>query len=325
MPYTDSPPSHLETAPGARSAPRAVEDSVHTWLHVIGRTPLLSVSAEARLARSIRRGDQAANVLKDRNGHLGAERRAALSELVARGERAREQLTAANLRLVVAVAKRYTSNGLSLDDLIQEGNIGLLRAVEKFDHRRGFRFSTYATWWIRQAVNRAIADYGRCIRIPSHMVACMNQVVRSRSRLAAQGGEPTYEEIAADTELSVERVREVTRMLSEPISLESPCGDEEIHLADVLVDTASPSPTDSLARAVLHDQVDALLRDVLSDREGEVVTLRFGLRDGTPRTLEEVGRALGVTRERIRQIEIRAIAKLRHQDHATRLLEIYEA
>jgi RNA polymerase primary sigma factor len=291
------------------------------WLREIGRTPLLSIADEAAVARLIARGRRAAILLNDADEGLTPDEHASLQKIVDHGDRARETLIRANLRLVVAVARRYANGAVPMDDLIQEGNIGLLRAVEKFDHSLGHRFSTYAVWWIRQAVTRAIADQGRCIRVPSHMVACINRVVRATGRLAAtMGREPTTEEIAAETGLPVERVRETSRVSADAVSLEVPCGDGDVHLGDMLVDMGAESPMDSLARAMLQDQLDALLREVLTERERQVLALRFGLRNGTTRTLEEVGSAVGVTRERVRQIEIRAMHKLRQRPCAPRLL-----
>lgn len=262
-----------------------LDDSVRMWLREIGKTPLLTHEQEARLARRIERGDEEAKVI----------------------------LTQANLRLVVSIAKRYSGRGISFSDLIQEGNIGLLRAVEKYDYRKGFKFSTYATWWIRQAITRAIADQGRTIRIPVHMVETINRLVKLSSQLLQElGREPTLDEIAREMGTSVERVSEIMRIAPEPLSLETPVGEEEdSHLSDFVPDDDCRAPSDAAAQAVLRERIDMVL-GLLTDRERDVVKMRFGLEgDGSPHTLEEVGRHFRVTRERIRQIEAKALKKLR--------------
>ncbi len=262
-----------------------LDDSVRMWLREVGRTHLLTLEEEVRLAKRIERGDQDAKAV----------------------------LTQANLRLVVSIAKRYTLRGMSFPDLIQEGNIGLIRAVEKFDYRKGYKFSTYATWWIRQAITRAIADQGRTIRIPVHMVETINRLVKASSHLLQTlGREATLEEIAAEMDISVERVSEIMRIAPEPLSLETPIGEEEdSRLSDFLPDDDSVSPNDSAAFILLREKIDEALTS-LTPRERDVLKMRFGLDDGYPHTLEEVGRHFEVTRERIRQIEAKALKKLRH-------------
>ena len=262
-----------------------LDDSVRMWLREVGRTHLLTLEEEVRLAKRIERGDQYAKAV----------------------------LTQANLRLVVSIAKRYTLRGMSFPDLIQEGNIGLIRAVEKFDYRKGYKFSTYATWWIRQAITRAIADQGRTIRIPVHMVETINRLVKASSHLLQMlGREATLEEIAAEMEITVERVSEIMRIAPEPLSLETPIGEEEdSRLSDFLPDDESASPNDSATFILLREKIDEALTS-LTPRERDVLKMRFGLDDGYPHTLEEVGRHFQVTRERIRQIEAKALKKLRH-------------
>ena len=262
-----------------------LDDSVRMWLREVGRTHLLSLEEEIRLAKRIERGDQDAKAV----------------------------LTQANLRLVVSIAKRYTLRGMSFPDLIQEGNIGLIRAVEKFDYRKGYKFSTYATWWIRQAITRAIADQGRTIRIPVHMVETINRLVKTSSHLLQTlGREATVDEIAVEMDLSVERVTEIIRIAPEPLSLETPIGEQEdSRLSDFLQDEDSKSPNDSATFMLLREKIDEAL-GALTARERDVLKMRFGLDDGYPHTLEEVGRHFQVTRERIRQIEAKALKKLRH-------------
>ena len=272
-----------------------LDDSVRMWLREIGKTPLLTLDKEIRLARRIERGDEEAKVI----------------------------LTQANLRLVVSIAKRYGGRGISFSDLIQEGNIGLLRAVEKYDYRKGYKFSTYATWWIRQAITRAIADQGRTIRIPVHMVETINRLVKLSGQLLQElGREPTLDEIAKEMGVSVERVSEILRIAPEPLSLETPVGEEEdSHLSDFVPDEVSGAPSDVAARSLLRDRINLVLGS-LTDRERDVVKMRFGLEgDGLPHTLEEVGRHFRVTRERIRQIEAKALKKLRCPDRSQYLVE----
>ena len=276
-----------------------LDDSVRMWLREIGKTPLLTQEQEIRLARRIERNDEEAKVI----------------------------LTQANLRLVVSIAKRYSGRGISFSDLIQEGNIGLLRAVEKYDYRKGFKFSTYATWWIRQAITRAIADQGRTIRIPVHMVETINRLIKLSSQLLQElGREPTLEELAKEMGTTVERVSEIMRIAPEPLSLEMPVGEEEdSHLSDFVPDDDGRAPSDAAAQAVLRERINMVL-DLLTDRERDVVKMRYGLEgDGLPHTLEEVGRHFRVTRERIRQIEAKALKKLRCPDRSQYLREYVES
>ena len=272
-----------------------IDDPVKVYLKEIGRVPLLSPEEEINLALKIQAG--------------GPE-----------GEKAKQRLSEANLRLVVSIAKRYVGRGMQFLDLIQEGNLGLIKAVEKFDHTKGFKFSTYATWWIRQAITRAIADQARTIRIPVHMVETINRLVRtSRQLLQELGREPTTEEIAARLDLPVERVSEIMKMSQEPVSLETPIGEEEdSHLGDFIQDDNVLVPQDAAAFTLLHEQLMEVLL-TLTEREQKVLRLRFGLDDGRPRTLEEVGKQFNVTRERIRQIEAKALRKLRHPSRSKKL------
>ncbi len=272
-------------------------DSVKMYLKDIGRVPLLTPEEERTIARKVAEGDQ----------------------------EARDALITANLRLVVSIAKRYTGRGMSFLDLIQEGNLGLLKAVEKFDHEKGFKFSTYATWWIRQAITRSIADQARTIRIPVHMVETINKLIRvSRQLVQRLGREPSAEEIAAEMEIPSQRVEEIQRIAQEPVSLETPIGEEEdSQLGDFIEDKDLPSPEDAAASQILREQLDEMLGD-LTDREKEVIRLRFGIEDGHAHTLEEVGRRFGVTRERIRQIEAKALRKLRHPSRSKKLKDFLE-
>ncbi len=274
-----------------------VDDSVRMWLREIGKTPLLSIEAEIALAKRIEAGDQ----------------------------RAKDTLTQANLRLVVSIAKRYSGRGMSFLDLIQEGNIGLIRAVEKFDYRKGYKFSTYATWWIRQAITRAIADQGRTIRIPVHMVETINRLIRTSSQLLQDlGREPTMDELARALDMPTDRVSEIIRIAPEPLSLETPIGEEEdSHLADFIEDHEAISPAEAASTLILREKIDEAL-DQLTQRERDVLIMRFGLEDGCSRTLEEVGRHFRVTRERIRQIEAKALKKLRHPSRSKRLRDYLE-
>ncbi len=274
-----------------------LDDSIRMWLREIGKTPLLTMEEEIALAKRIEAGD----------------------------EEAKNVLTEANLRLVVSIAKRYSGRGMSFPDLIQEGNIGLIRAVEKFDYRKGYKFSTYATWWIRQAITRAIADQGRTIRIPVHMVETINKLVKTSSQLVQElGREPTLEEIAEAMNVPTERVSEIIRIAPEPLSLETPIGEEEdSHLGDFIEDQEAESPAEAASVAILREKIEETLNK-LTPRERDVLRMRFGLDDGYSRTLEEVGRHFKVTRERIRQIEAKALKKLRHPQRSKKLREYLE-
>ena len=311
----------------------SVEDPVHTYLKEIGKVPLLSAELEVEMARRIQTGNEAATHLAPHKAAeagegpagdlLSQDEQFRLHREVRKGEQAKEVLIEANLRLVVSIAKRYRNRGLAFLDLIQEGNLGLMRAVDKFDYEKGFKFSTYATWWIRQAITRSIADQARTIRIPVHMVETINKVVRVQRQLSQQlGREPTVEEVAEQIQLSAERVREIQRISQDTISLEQPIGDEDdFSLSDLIEDQGAEVPVDAATRVLLNEAVQAALLE-LSPREQEVVRLRFGLEDGRIRTLEEVGRIFGVTRERVRQIEAKTLAKLR-QPTLSRSLHAY--
>jgi RNA polymerase primary sigma factor len=319
-------PSRVESAPRSDDRAGGSSDPVRMYLKEIGKVPLLTGPQEVWLAQRIEAGLHAAAriaELEDRyddcalipeNELLPAE------ALVADGLAAKRQLTEANLRLVVSIAKRYLNRGMLFLDLIQEGNLGLIRAVEKFDYTKGFKFSTYATWWIRQAITRAIADQARTIRIPVHMVETINKVVRvQRQMLQELGREPSVEELAIRVEMHPARVREIQRIAQEPVSLETPVGDDdEGHLSDLIEDQQAISPAEAAARALLNEAVGEAL-DQLSERERKIVRMRFGLDDGQARTLEEVGKEFGVTRERIRQIESKTLAKLRHPIRSQKL------
>jgi RNA polymerase primary sigma factor len=327
-------PSSTRRAVSAESSGSA-EDPVHTYLKEIGRVPLLSAELEVEIAKTIEEGNAAAARLVAHELALAGEGPAedlldagGLSRnkrLVRRGLQAKDELIEANLRLVVSIAKRYRNRGLAFLDLIQEGNLGLMRAVDKFDHTKGFKFSTYATWWIRQAITRAIADQARTIRIPVHMVETINKVVwAQRALLQELGREPTIEEVSLRVELPMERVREILRINQDTVSLEQPVGDEDdFNLSDLIEDRGAVVPDDAATRSLL----DAAVREALghlSEREQDVVRLRFGLDDGKIRTLEEVGKEFGVTRERVRQIESKTLAKLRRPDAAHLLRDYLE-
>jgi RNA polymerase primary sigma factor len=303
-------------------------DYVRMYLKEIGRVPLLTGEDEVRLAKRIEAGMAAAERVRAcEAGELQLEQVeiVRLNRTRRDGDVAKDQLTRANLRLVVSIAKRYVGRGMLILDLIQEGNLGLMRAVEKFDHSKGFKFSTYATWWIRQAITRAIADQARTIRIPVHMVESINKVKRMQRQLVQElEREPTIDELATITDLSPARVREILRISQDPLSLDSPVGDEaDSNLGDFIEDDDVDAPPDVVARQLLGEAVTEALAE-LSEREQEVVRLRFGLDDGRPRTLEEVGRQFGVTRERVRQIESKTLAKLRHPLRSEKLRDYLE-
>jgi RNA polymerase primary sigma factor len=295
-------------------------DLVRIYLREIGRVPLLTAEDEVELAKSIEAGLFAEEKLA-RAAILSRPQRLDLELLARHGVRAKQRLIEANLRLVVSIAKRYVGRGMLFLDLIQEGNLGLIRAVEKFDYTKGYKFSTYATWWIRQAITRAIADQARTIRIPVHMVETINKLVRVQRQLHQDlGREPLPEEIGAEMGLGSERVVEIQRIAQEPVSLQSPIGEEDSDLGDFIEDADAIVPIEAAAFILLQDQLEDILA-TLSDREQRIIQLRFGLTDGHPRTLEEVGREFGVTRERIRQIESKTLAKLRHPSRAQTLRE----
>ncbi|HUE57969.1 MAG TPA: RNA polymerase sigma factor RpoD [Acidimicrobiales bacterium] len=331
--------ARFSVAPGQRSRTRgsgaeprldfdltsggSTSDPVRMYLKEIGKVPLLTAAEEVVLARCVEQGIAAGERL------ASCEEEMALlidREGIARDERLRREgmvakriLVEANLRLVVSIAKRYRNRGMAFLDLIQEGNLGLMRAVEKFDYTKGFKFSTYATWWIRQAITRAIADQARTIRIPVHMVDIINKVMRAQRQLLQDlGREPSVEEVAGRAEMTPERVREILRVSQETVSLEQPMGDDDFSLSDLIEDEGAVAPSEAAARAMLNEAVIQALSE-LSDRERRVVRLRFGLDDGQMRTLEEVGKEFGVTRERIRQIESKTLAKLRHPMHSGHL------
>jgi RNA polymerase primary sigma factor len=304
-----------------------VEDAVSLYLKEISRTPLLTKDQEKTLAAQVERGKEAQNELRSRSDKLPLSERT-LDELhkeIQAGEYARQQIIEANYRLVVSIAKRYTGRGVSFLDLIQEGNIGLIRAVEKFDHHRGFKFSTYATWWIRQAITRAVADHGRTIRVPVHMYERINKLGHAKRRLAQElGRDPTPEELAQELEMPLSQINRIKRVAQRPLSLEMPIGDEEDgHLEDFIEDEQTPPPLDTAVHRVLQEKVSSVLTS-LTPREGRVIQLRFGLKDGRAHTLDEVGRKFGVTRERIRQIEAKALRKLRHPRHTRKLRDFVD-
>ena len=299
-------------------------DPVRMYLKEIGRVPLLTAAEEVDLAKRVEAGLFASEKLATQRNIAAGLRRDL--ELIERdGQFAKKRLIEANLRLVVSIAKRYVGRGMLFLDLIQEGNLGLIRAVEKFDYTKGYKFSTYATWWIRQAITRAIADQARTIRIPVHMVETINKLVRiQRQLLQDLGREPTPEEIGLEMELPPERVREILKLSQEPVSLETPIGEEEdSNLGDFIEDSDAVVPIDAASFILLQEQLDSILH-TLSEREKKVIQLRFGLTDGHPRTLEEVGKEFGVTRERIRQIESKTLSKLRHPSRSQKLRDYLE-
>ncbi|HUH07139.1 MAG TPA: RNA polymerase sigma factor RpoD [Egibacteraceae bacterium] len=302
------------------SARMATNDPVRMYLKEIGRVPLLSAEEEVDLAKRVEAGLAATALLELSNGQLADEQIASLRRIERGGQLRKRRLVEANLRLVVSIAKRYVGRGMLFLDLIQEGNLGLIRAVEKFDYTKGYKFSTYATWWIRQAITRAIADQARTIRIPVHMVETINRVVRvQRQLLQTLGRDPTPEEIGAELDLSAEKVREILKISQEPVSLEMPVGEEEdSNLGDFIEDPDAVVPIDAASFMLMQEQIAGILH-TLTDREKKVIQLRFGMVDGQPRTLEEVGAEFGVTRERIRQIESKTLSKLRHPSRSQAL------
>ena len=313
----------------------SVEDPVRMYLKEIGKVPLLSAEEEIELAQKMEAGAVATEKIAILEDRMEDADEAEVDELKAEiknlqkdvdfGSEAKKRLAEANLRLVVSIAKRYVGRGMLFLDLIQEGNLGLIKAVEKFDYRKGYKFSTYATWWIRQAITRAIADQARTIRIPVHMVETINKLIRvSRQLLQELGREPSPEEIAEEMNMPVDRVREILKISQEPVSLETPIGEEEdSHLGDFIKDDNVPVPADAAAFTLLKEQLEEVL-GTLTEREQKVLTLRFGLEDGRARTLEEVGKEFNVTRERIRQIEAKALRKLRHPSRSRKLKDYLE-
>jgi RNA polymerase primary sigma factor len=320
----DEPEPEIEPEPVILFEHENIDDPVRMYLREIGRVPLLSGAREVELAMAMERSELAIYRLSQSSEFSASERRTLEIE-IERGEIARRNLTEANLRLVVSVAKKYIGRGMNLLDLIQEGNIGLIRAVEKFDYTKGFKFSTYATWWIRQAITRSIADQARTIRIPVHMVETINKLIRTSRRLVQElGREPTSEEIASEMGFAPDKVREILKASQEPVSLETPIGEEEdSHLGDFIEDHSAVAPSEAASNQLLKEQVEGVL-DSLTYRERRVLQLRFGLDDGQSRTLEEVGREFGVTRERIRQIEAKALRKLRHPSRSRKLKDYLE-
>ena len=301
----------------------SIDDPVRMYLKEIGKVSLLSATEEIDLASEMSLGNEAQEKLRqDREGEieLTVEERAAYAAAATKGEASKQKLAEANLRLVVSIAKRYVGRGMLFLDLIQEGNLGLIKAVEKFDHTKGYKFSTYATWWIRQAITRAIADQARTIRIPVHMVETINKVIRvSRQLLQELGHDPSPEEISDEMGMSVEKVREILKIAQEPVSLETPIGEEEdSHLGDFIPDEGASEPSEAASFTLLQEQLVDVL-STLTPREEKVLKLRFGIEDGRPRTLEEVGKEFNVTRERIRQIEAKALRKLRHPSRSKKL------
>jgi RNA polymerase primary sigma factor len=301
------------------SAGMSLDDPVRMYLKEIGRVPLLGMTQEQDLAKAIERASDEVERARTKSGTANVA-------ILDAGDAAKRDLTEANLRLVVSIAKKYVGRGMQFLDLIQEGNLGLIRAVEKFDYKKGYKFSTYATWWIRQAITRALADQARTIRIPVHMVETINRLVKiSRQLLQELGRDPSVEEIAREMNLTSDKVREVMKIAQEPISLETPIGEEEdSHLGDFIEDPEAVAPADAASMTLLRQKTGDVLKN-LTDRERKVLTLRFGLEDGHQRTLEEVGQEFGVTRERIRQIEAKALRKLRHPSRGKALKDYWQA
>ena len=320
---TESNADQFESALSAEGV--AIDDPVKVYLKEIGRVPLLTPEEEVNLALTIKAGSEAKEKYDADPDALSEEEKAACLKAIKKGVAARKRLSEANLRLVVSIAKRYVGRGMQFLDLIQEGNLGLIKAVEKFDHTKGFKFSTYATWWIRQAITRAIADQARTIRIPVHMVETINKVKKVSSQLLHEyGHDPSAEEIAERLDMPVDKVREIMRVAQEPVSLETPIGEEEdSHLGDFIPDDDAPVPAEAASQTLLKEQLADVLK-TLTPREEKVLRLRFGLEDGRPRTLEEVGKEFNVTRERIRQIEAKALRKLRHPSRSKKLRDFLD-
>lgn len=302
-----------------------IDDHVKMYLKEIGKVNLLTAEEELSLAKRMADGEEAREQLEEKGADIPQKNRERLEFLISDGEMAKKNLAEANLRLVVSIAKRYVGRGMLFLDLIQEGNLGLIKAVDKFDYTKGYKFSTYATWWIRQAITRAIADQARTIRIPVHMVETINKLVRvSRQLVQEFGREPTPEELAKELNMSVEKVREISKISQEPVSLETPIGEEEdSHLGDFIPDDDAPAPSEAASFVLLKEQLGDVLK-TLTPREAKVLRLRFGLDDGRARTLEEVGKEFEVTRERIRQIEAKALRKLRHPSRSKKLKDFLD-
>ena len=302
-----------------------IDDHVKMYLKEIGKVNLLTPEEELSLAKRMADGEKAKEQLEEIDEEIDEDTKKQIDLLIADGEKAKKSLAEANLRLVVSIAKRYVGRGMLFLDLIQEGNLGLIKAVDKFDYTKGYKFSTYATWWIRQAITRAIADQARTIRIPVHMVETINKLVRvSRQLVQELGREPTPEELAKELNMPVDKVREISKISQEPVSLETPIGEEEdSHLGDFIPDEDAPAPSEAASFVLLKEQLGAVL-ETLSEREAKVLRLRFGLDDGRARTLEEVGKEFDVTRERIRQIEAKALRKLRHPSRSKKLKDFLD-
>jgi hypothetical protein len=302
-----------------------IDDHVKMYLKEIGKVNLLTPEEELSLAKRMADGETAKEQLEEIGENIDEDSKKQIDLLIADGEKAKKSLAEANLRLVVSIAKRYVGRGMLFLDLIQEGNLGLIKAVDKFDYTKGYKFSTYATWWIRQAITRAIADQARTIRIPVHMVETINKLVRvSRQLVQELGREPTPEELAKELNMPVDKVREISKISQEPVSLETPIGEEEdSHLGDFIPDEDAPAPSEAASFVLLKEQLGAVL-ETLSEREAKVLRLRFGLDDGRARTLEEVGKEFDVTRERIRQIEAKALRKLRHPSRSKKLKDFLD-
>ena len=302
-----------------------IDDHVKMYLKEIGKVNLLTPEEELSLAKRMADGETAKEQIEEIGENIDEDSKKQIDLLIADGEKAKKSLAEANLRLVVSIAKRYVGRGMLFLDLIQEGNLGLIKAVDKFDYTKGYKFSTYATWWIRQAITRAIADQARTIRIPVHMVETINKLVRvSRQLVQELGREPTPEELAKELNMPVDKVREISKISQEPVSLETPIGEEEdSHLGDFIPDEDAPAPSEAASFVLLKEQLGAVL-ETLSEREAKVLRLRFGLDDGRARTLEEVGKEFDVTRERIRQIEAKALRKLRHPSRSKKLKDFLD-